>query len=296
MLSGPMITKPGDLAAILTNLNPHDVLFIDEIHRLPIAVEEMLYPAMEDNRIDITIGEGPGARSVKIDLAPFTLVGATTRLGLISNPLQDRFGIVCKLQFYNSEELVTVVKKAAEKLQSNITEEAALVLAKAGRGTPRIVIRLLKRIRDFALVENGGEIDEALAGKSLQRLKIDERGLDELDYSYINAEEPAANSSVLLARCVTGLGPSDGEDNNALGGLYFNGIRIANGMCGSSVVQPSGATINSVVGVINLRQCGAFSTTGEGVYTCILQNSSMMDQSMRLGIYLTGRSESFFCV
>ena len=114
------------------------------------------------------------------------------------------------------------------------------------------------------------------------------------DYSYINAEEPAANSSVLLARCVTGLGPSNGEDNNALGGLYFNGIRIPNGMCGSSVVQPSGATINSVVGVINLRQCGAFSTTGEGVYTCILQNSSMMDQSMRLGIYLTGRSESFF--
>ena len=116
------------------------------------------------------------------------------------------------------------------------------------------------------------------------------------DYSYINAEEPAANSSVLLARCVTGLGPSDGDDNNALGGLYFNGTRIPNGMCDSSVIQPSGATINSVVGVINLRQCGAFSTNGEGVYTCTLQNSSMIDQSMRLGIYLMGRSESIMCI
>ena len=187
MVSGPIITKAGDLIAILTNLNSYDIIFIDEIHRLSSSIEEMLYSAMEDGSVDITIGEGPSAKSIKIDLPPFTLIGATTRLGLISNPLQDRFGIVCKMQFYEEEELKEVIEKAAKKLQIRIEGEASSVLAKAGRGTPRIALRLLKRVRDFATIDHGEvHIDYAAACNTLKQLDIDDRGLGLLDYAYIN--------------------------------------------------------------------------------------------------------------
>ena len=185
MLSGPMIAKAGDLAAILTNLQPYDVLFIDEIHRLPIVVEEMLYPAMEDRSIDLTIGEGPAAKSVKIDLSPFTLVGATTRLGLLSNPLQDRFGITFKLDFYSEAELKAVLNRAASLLGMGLDEKSSGTIARSGRGTPRVALRLLKRIRDFAMIRNDGIIDEQIVSFSLKSLKIDSRGLDTLDYSYM---------------------------------------------------------------------------------------------------------------
>ena len=184
--SGPVIAKAGDLVAILTNLEPNDVLFIDEIHRLPAAVEEVLYPAMEDYAVDIVIGEGPAARSVRLDLSPFTLVGATTRAGLLATPLRDRFGIPLRLEFYTPETLSTIVMAAARKLSAPITEEGAIEIAKRARGTPRIALRLLRRVRDFAEAD-GTNIDRAAAASALARLQIDDDGLDALDRRYLDA-------------------------------------------------------------------------------------------------------------
>jgi len=184
--SGPVIAKAGDLAALLTNLEPRDVLFIDEIHRLAPAVEEILYPAMEDYHLDIIIGEGPSARSVRIDLSPFTLVGATTRAGLLGTPLRDRFGIPVRLEFYSPEELTSVVRRAGEKLNAPLTEEGAMEIAKRARGTPRVAVRLLRRVRDFADADSG-EIDAKLADKALKRLEVDSDGLDLLDRRYLKA-------------------------------------------------------------------------------------------------------------
>lgn len=184
--SGPVIAKAGDLAAILTNLEPNDVLFIDEIHRLPAIVEEILYPAMEDYALDLVIGEGPAARSVRLDLAPFTLVGATTRAGLLATPLRDRFGIPVRLEFYEAEELARIVMAAARKLSAPITEDGAVEIAARARGTPRIALRLLRRVRDFAEAEGAG-IDKASAARALKRLEIDEDGLDALDRRYLHA-------------------------------------------------------------------------------------------------------------
>ena len=184
--SGPVIAKPGDLAAILTNLEPNDVLFIDEIHRLPAIVEEILYPAMEDYALDIVIGEGPAARSVRLDLSPFTLVGATTRAGLLATPLRDRFGIPIRLDFYEPEELARIVMAAARKLGAPITEEGAIEIAARARGTPRIALRLLRRVRDFADAE-GQPIDKPAADRALKRLEIDTDGLDALDRRYLHA-------------------------------------------------------------------------------------------------------------
>lgn len=184
--SGPMLTKVGELAAILTNLEENDVLFIDEIHRLSTPIEEVLYPAMEDYTLDILIGEGPAARTVKIDLPKFTLVGATTRLGLLSNPLKDRFGIPLKLDFYSVEELAQVIEMAAQKLELTMDKDAAHKLAQSARGTPRIALRLVKRIRDFALYYNKPLIDLALVKETLASLRIDNIGLDELDHKYLS--------------------------------------------------------------------------------------------------------------
>ncbi len=182
--SGPVIARAGDLAALLTNLEPRDVLFIDEIHRLAPAVEEILYPALEDYHLDIIIGEGPSARSVRIDLAPFTLVGATTRAGMLSTPLRDRFGIPVRLEFYDANELLSIVTRAAGKLGAPITTEGAMEIAKRARGTPRVAVRLLRRVRDFA-----GEdvIDVAVADRALKRLEVDSDGLDLLDRRYLHA-------------------------------------------------------------------------------------------------------------
>lgn len=182
--SGPVIAKAGDLAALLTNLEPRDVLFIDEIHRLPAAVEEILYPAMEDYALDLLIGEGPSARSLKIDLAPFTLVGATTRAGLLSTPLRDRFGIPTRLEFYTAGELARILARAAEKLGAALTPDGAAEIAKRARGTPRIAVRLLRRVRDFADAA-GKAIDAAVADGALSRLEVDARGLDALDRRYL---------------------------------------------------------------------------------------------------------------
>ena len=184
--SGPVIAKAGDLVAILTNLEANDVLFIDEIHRLPPAVEEVLYPAMEDYAVDIVIGEGPAARSVRLDLSPFTLVGATTRAGLLATPLRDRFGIPLRLEFYTPETLSTIVMAAARKLGAPTTEDGAVEIAKRARGTPRIALRLLRRVRDFAEAD-GTQIDRAAASKALARLQIDDDGLDSLDRRYLDA-------------------------------------------------------------------------------------------------------------
>lgn len=183
--SGPIITKAGDLAAIITNLQPGDVLFIDEIHRLPSAVEEVLYSAMEDYKLDIIIGEGPAARAIKIDLPKFTLVGATTRLGLLANPLRDRFGIPLRLNFYEAEELAQILIRDAKILQIKIAPKAALEIAKRSRGTPRIAIRLLKRVRDFASHASSDLIDEKIADLSLRKLEIDAEGLDAADNRYL---------------------------------------------------------------------------------------------------------------
>lgn len=183
--SGPIISKAGDLAAILTNLQPNDILFIDEIHRLHTSVEEVLYSAMEDYKLDIIIGEGPAARTIKIDLPKFTLVGATTRLGLLSNPLRDRFGIPLKLNFYTPEELQKIVERDCEILNISISSEASYEVAKRSRGTPRIAIRLLKRVRDFAIVAKKQEIDLEIVKLALERLNVDEIGLDSSDIKYL---------------------------------------------------------------------------------------------------------------
>lgn len=184
--SGPVITKAGDLAALLTNLEDGDVLFIDEIHRLSPAVEEILYPAMEDFQLDLIIGEGPAARSVKIDLAKFTLVAATTRLGLLSNPLRDRFGIPIRLNFYTVDELEFIVSRGARLLSLPMNEEGANEIARRSRGTPRIAGRLLRRVRDFAVVAEEEIVDANVADKALTRLEVDKIGLDELDRRYLN--------------------------------------------------------------------------------------------------------------
>lgn len=183
--SAPMITKAGDLAAILTNLEAKDVLFIDEIHRLTSAVEETLYSAMEDFKLDLIIGEGPSARTVKIDLPPFTLIGATTRTGLLTTPLRDRFGIPLRLNFYEPEDLKIIIKNNTNLLKIKIAEEGALEIAKRSRGTPRIANRLLKRVRDFAEVEGLTEISKEISDKSLNKLNVDKEGLDLMDRRYL---------------------------------------------------------------------------------------------------------------
>ena len=184
--SGPSIEKSGDLAAVLSTLEPGDVLFIDEIHRLPKFIEEMLYPAMEDFELDIVVGSDSSSRSIKIDLPPFTLVGATTRAGDVSSPLRDRFGIVNKLEYYTDEELSSIVKRTSRVLDMPITDSAALELAKRSRKTPRIANRLFKRVRDFALVDGLDEINDEVTKKSLNRLKVDEYGLDRIDIEYLS--------------------------------------------------------------------------------------------------------------
>lgn len=179
--SGPVLERPGDLAALLTNLEPGDVLFVDEIHRLSPVVEEVLYPAMEDFQLDIMIGEGPAARSIKLDLPPFTLVGATTRAGMLTNPLRDRFGIVQRLEFYSAEDLTTIVSRSAGILGLPIEPEGAFEVARRARGTPRIANRLLRRVRDFAEVRGKGEITRQVADLALNMLDVDERGFDHQD-------------------------------------------------------------------------------------------------------------------
>lgn len=183
--SGPVIGKAGDLAALLTNLQPRDVLFIDEIHRLNSAVEEILYPAMEDYSLDLVIGEGPAARSVRIDLPPFTLVGATTRVGMLANPLRDRFGVPLRLNYYESKDLAMILRSMADKLGTILTQDGALEIAARSRGTPRIAGRLLRRIRDVAHFRQADAIDAALADEALRRLDVDSKGLDALDRRYL---------------------------------------------------------------------------------------------------------------
>ncbi len=185
--SGPVLERAGDLAAMLTNLEPHDVLFIDEIHRLSPVVEEILYPALEDFQIDIMIGEGPAARSVKLDLPPFTLVGATTRAGMLTNPLRDRFGIVARLEFYSPEELTHIVARSAQLLNIGIDADGALEIARRSRGTPRIVNRLLRRVRDYAEVKASGYITRAVADTALSMLDVDHAGLDLMDRKLLHA-------------------------------------------------------------------------------------------------------------
>ncbi len=185
--SGPIIARAGDLAAILTNLQPHDVLFIDEIHRLNPAVEEVLYPAMEDFQLDLMIGEGPAARSVRIDLPPFTLVGATTRSGLLTTPLRERFGIPLRLNFYQPDELAEIVSRGARTLGFTLADDGAAEIARRSRGTPRVAVRLLRRVRDFAAVDDGvsGAVDAAAADRALTRLEVDGLGLDAMDRRYL---------------------------------------------------------------------------------------------------------------
>jgi Holliday junction DNA helicase RuvB len=185
--SGPVLERPGDLAALLTNLEANDVLFIDEIHRLSPVVEEILYPALEDYQIDIMIGEGPAARSVKLDLQPFTLVGATTRAGMLTNPLRDRFGIVARLEFYNVEELTKIVSRSAALLAAPIDEDGAREVARRARGTPRIANRLLRRVRDYAEVKGNGEITKDMADRALRMLDVDTVGFDVMDRKLLEA-------------------------------------------------------------------------------------------------------------
>ena len=185
--SGPVLEKAGDLAAMLTNLEPHDVLFIDEIHRLSPAIEEVLYPAMEDYQLDIMIGEGPAARSIKLDLPPFTLIGATTRAGSLTSPLRDRFGIVQRLEFYSVEDLTSIVARSAGCLNLELEQQAAFEVARRSRGTPRIANRLLRRVRDYADVRNGGIISVDVAKQALSMLDVDDAGFDYLDRKLLSA-------------------------------------------------------------------------------------------------------------
>ncbi|QCT94518.1 Holliday junction branch migration DNA helicase RuvB [Caminibacter mediatlanticus TB-2] len=202
-ISAPMLEKSGDLAAILTNLEEGDILFIDEIHRLKAAIEEVLYSAMEDFRLDIVIGSGPAAQTIKLDVAKFTLIGATTRAGMLSNPLRDRFGMSFRLNFYNEEELALIIKLASKKLNYEIKNDAAKEIAKRSRGTPRIALRLLKRIRDFAEVENKKIIDLKIAKYGLDELGINEYGFDELDIRFlrllVEAKKPLGLSTIAAA-------------------------------------------------------------------------------------------------
>ncbi|WP_045221154.1 Holliday junction branch migration DNA helicase RuvB [Desulfonatronum thioautotrophicum] len=185
--SGPVLERSGDLAAIVTNLGCRDLLFIDEIHRMPASVEEILYPAMEDFKLDLIIGQGPGARTVKIDLEPFTLVGATTRLGLLTSPLRDRFGVISRLNFYNNVELAAIIRRAAALLSAPITDDGALEIGRRARGTPRIANRLLRRVWDFASVQGGIQIDARLAQEALGRMDVDAQGLDQMDRRILSA-------------------------------------------------------------------------------------------------------------
>ncbi|WP_456417744.1 Holliday junction branch migration DNA helicase RuvB [Thiolapillus sp.] len=185
--SGPVLERAGDLAALLTNLEPHDVLFVDEIHRLSPVVEEVLYPGMEDYQLDIMIGEGPAARSIKVDLPPFTLVGATTRAGLLTSPLRDRFGIVQRLEFYNVDDLTHIIRRSAAILAMEIEAEGALEIARRSRGTPRIANRLLRRVRDYAQVKGDGRITASIADAALSMLKVDANGIDHMDRRLLKA-------------------------------------------------------------------------------------------------------------
>lgn len=185
--SGPILDKAGDLAAILTSLEENDILFIDEIHRLNSSVEEILYPAMEDRELDIMIGKGPSARSIRIELPPFTLVGATTRAGLLSSPLRDRFGVSHKMEYYNNDEIKGIIIRGAKILGVGITEEGAEEISKRSRGTPRIANRLLKRVRDYCDIKGNGNIDKIIANKALDMLGVDENGLDDLDRNIVNS-------------------------------------------------------------------------------------------------------------
>lgn len=185
--SGPVLDRPGDLAALLTNLEANDVLFIDEIHRLSPVVEEILYPALEDYSLDIMIGEGPAARSVKIDLKPFTLIGATTRAGMLTNPLRDRFGIVARLEFYTTEELTKIITRSASLLKADIDPEGSIEIAKRARGTPRIANRLLRRVRDYAEVKGTGTITKEMADAALKMLDVDPSGFDVMDRKLLEA-------------------------------------------------------------------------------------------------------------
>ncbi|WJW74961.1 Holliday junction branch migration DNA helicase RuvB [Thiohalobacter sp. IOR34] len=185
--SGPVLEKPGDLAALLTNLEPHDVLFVDEIHRLSPVVEEVLYPAMEDYQLDIMIGEGPAARSIKLDLPPFTLVGATTRAGLLTSPLRDRFGIVQRLEFYSAADLAGIVRRSAAILGVEMDEGGAAELARRSRGTPRIANRLLRRVRDYAQVKGDGRVDAETARRAMDLLNVDAQGFDHMDRRLLSA-------------------------------------------------------------------------------------------------------------
>ncbi|NMF88354.1 Holliday junction branch migration DNA helicase RuvB [Aromatoleum petrolei] len=207
--SGPVLERAGDLAALLTNLEPHDVLFIDEIHRLSPVVEEILYPALEDFQIDIMIGEGPAARSVKLDLPPFTLVGATTRAGMLTNPLRDRFGIVARLEFYTPEELAFIVSRSAHLLDVTIDDAGAFEIARRSRGTPRIANRLLRRVRDYAQVKAGGDITAAVADAALRMLDVDHLGLDLMDRKLLGAMlEKFAGGPVGLDNLAAAIGES----------------------------------------------------------------------------------------
>jgi Holliday junction DNA helicase RuvB len=185
--SGPVLERAGDLAALLTNLEPNDVLFIDEIHRLSPVVEEILYPAMEDYRLDIMIGEGPAARSVRLDLPPFTLIGATTRAGMLTNPLRDRFGIVARLEFYTNDELAKIVRRSADLLKVHIQPEGAFEVARRSRGTPRIANRLLRRVRDYAQVKSDGVVTAGIADAALKMLDVDKLGFDVMDRKLLQA-------------------------------------------------------------------------------------------------------------
>ncbi|MTI47797.1 Holliday junction branch migration DNA helicase RuvB [Sporosalibacterium faouarense] len=215
--SGPAIDRPGDLAAILTNLGENDVLFIDEIHRLNRSVEEILYPAMEDFALDIIIGKGPSARSVRLDLSKFTLIGATTRAGLLTSPLRDRFGVICRLDLYNNENLTEIVKRSAKILKVKIDDAGALEIARRSRGTPRIANRLLKRVRDYAQVLEDGEINLEVANKALEMLEIDPLGLDNVDRKMIlTVINKFAGGPVGLDT----LAASTGEERNTIEDVY----------------------------------------------------------------------------
>jgi len=215
--SGPSIEKSGDLAAILSTLEPNDVLFIDEIHRMPRYIEEILYPAMEDFSLDIIIGGEGSSRSIKINLPPFTLVGATTRAGDLSSPLRDRFGIISKLNYYTEEELIQIAKRTSRVLKIDIDEDAAIEVAKRSRGTPRICNRLIKRIRDFALVDGKTIIDLDVTNKALSKLKVDKMGLDETDYNLLTAIIEKFNGGPVG---IDALASSIGEDANTIEDVY----------------------------------------------------------------------------
>lgn len=215
--SGPAIEKSGDLAAILTNLEENDILFIDEIHRINRSVEEILYSAMEDFCLDIIIGKGPSARSIRLDLPKFTLVGATTRAGMLTNPLRDRFGVICKLEYYNTEELTEIVKRSSQILGANIEKEGANEIAKRSRGTPRIANRLLKRVRDYAQVRANGDITNEVAGKALEVLGVDSLGLDFVDENLLmTIINKFSGGPVGLDT----LASSIGEDRNTIEDVY----------------------------------------------------------------------------